>query len=451
LRYKLTEAGIAARNELLCLLDIRPELDGSFNVLDAHDQLKPKRAKNRATTFGDLLAHQPYYSVALGEINDFFAERLENIVDRYKGQCHSNCAIHDDTLSKELKRGILIADAGLREYFYHYYENNTDKNRWQVSKHFYTPCDTVRPRTKKVQSKTRSTRNTQAVISINPAQEIADLLWDLDYCHQQQKFIDKLKAYSTHAIAFSIAAPKPNSELEGSLQEWLLCRLYRSIDLLDYGWNSRWQEIQIEPPECKSGSTGWGLVEICQQIEPLLIDNGIRFSSNKPDDIIDALAKYSIREPVLIQVRNLHREQDRRKIIIDVFWHKLIAQVNKIQLSRATRRSRLIMFLLEENNSPLDEGGSFYPLPKLDVNFADIDNWACPQQVRMSLAKCDEWNDDIDRQIDEQIDKEIRGWPCWREPRIEIKLAEVFNNLCHLFNSGYGSKHISEYWRTEKL
>jgi hypothetical protein len=449
LRYKLTAAGIAARNELLCLLDIRPESDGSFNISAAHVKLKPKRAKDSRTTFGDLLAHPPHYSVAFGEINNFFAERLENIVDRYKGQCHSNCDIHDGTLSEKLNRCTLINDVGLREYFYHYYENNSDKDKWNVPTYFYTHCDAVRLPRNKIQNKSKSTRNIQAGNIINPAKKISDLLWNLDYHDQQKYFTDRIDEYFSHAIAFSVAAPRPTSEREGSLQEWISCRLGRAMDSSVSGWQSRAQQILLEPLECKSGSgsTGWGLVEMCQTIETVLLANGVPFSSSKPDDIIDALAKYSATTPVLIQVRNLHYEQSSREILINIFWKNLIKQASKIALSRSTKRSRLIMLVLEDNNSPQDEANFFYPLRQLDINFADVDKWALPEQVKIALARVDEWNDGIDREVDDLIDKEIRGWPCWNEPRIEIKLPDIFEGLCRLLNSGYGSKRVSEYWK----
>jgi hypothetical protein len=441
LRYKLDTAGIDARNELLILLDLEPE----GRIVEAVAKIVGLYGK----TTVKWLIKEPLGSVQMEEMEKFFAGLLTAVRIKYNGRCDENCQVRDPRLHSTLSRDILITEAGLRSYFYHDYHNNhQDKKNWIVPGHFWIQDNTVRPH-KNVQRQTQSTVNLQNRNSINPAKEIADLLWSLDYQDQQKYFVDRIDEYFSHAIAFSVAAPRPKSEIEGSLQEWISCRLGRAMDSSVPGWQSRAQQILLEPPECKSGSgsTGWGLVEMCQTIETVLLANGVPFYSSKPDDIIDALAKHSATTPVLIQVRNLHYEQSSREILINIFWKNLIKQASKIALSRSTKRSRLIMIVLEDSNSPQDETNFFYPLRQLDINFADVDKWAFPEQVKMALARVDEWNDGIDREVDDLIDKEIRGWPCWNEPRIEIKLPEIFEGLCRRLNSGYGSKRVSEYWK----
>jgi hypothetical protein len=441
LRYKLDEAGIAARNELLSLLEIEP--GGRI----AEDVAKIVGLDSR--TIVKWLVKEPLGSVQIKEIQKFFIGLLTEVRVRYNGRCNENCQIQDLSLQSKLSRCTLITEIGLRSYFYHDYINNyQDKKDWAVPTHFYTQCHTIRP-LKKVQRQPRTSNNSQTRDSINPAKEIANLLWNLNYQDQQKYFADRIDEYLSHAIAFSVVAPRPTSELEGSLQEWLLCRLCRVMDSSVSGWQSRAQQILLEPPECRSGdeSTGWGLIEMCQTIETLLLANGVPFLSSKPDDIICALARYSIKTPVLIQVRNLLYEQSSREILINIFWKKLIEQASKITLSRSTERSRLIMVVLEDSNSLQDKTNFFYPLRQLDINFTDVSKWAKPEPVKLALAKCDEWNDDIDREVDNLIDREIRGWPCWEEPRIEIKLPEIFEGLCRRLNSGYGSKRVSEYWK----
>jgi hypothetical protein len=442
LRYKLDMAGIDARNELLILLDLEPE----GRIVEAVAKIVGLYGK----TTVKWLIKEPLGSVQMEGMEKFFAGLLTAVRIKYNGRCDENCQVRDPRLHSTLSRDILITEAGLRSYFYHDYHNNhQDKKNWIVPGHFWIQDNTVRPH-KNVQRQTQSTVNLQNRNSINPAKEIADLLWSLDYQDQQKYFVDRIDEYFSHAIAFSVAAPRPKSEIEGSLQEWILCRLGRAMDSSVSGWQSRAQQILLEPPECKSGSgsTGWGLVEMCQTIETVLLANGVPFSSSKPDDIIDALAKYSATTPVLIQVRNLHYEQSSREILINIFWKTLIKQASKIALSRSTKRSRLIMIVLEDSNFPeQDETSFFYPLRQLDINFADVDKWAFPERVKLALAKCDEWNDDIDRQIDDLIENQIRGWPCWAEPSIAIKLPEIFDGLCRLLNSGYGSKRVSEYWK----
>jgi hypothetical protein len=435
-RYKLTEDGIVARNELLSLLELNPE----GRIAEAVARIVGLESK----TIVKWLVKEPLGCVQIEEMEKFFIGLVTAIRTKYNGKCDEKCQIYNLKLQSDLRRHILITEDGLKKYFYHDYNNDQQgKKDWIVPDHFYKYCNNTRSRKSTVKYP-KTTKNLQN--SVDPAKKIADLLWNLDYRIQEKKFAANIEEDSSHAIAFSIVAPSPHSDFAPSLQQWLLCRLCQSIE---NDWLIKAKQILIEPPKCKSGDTGWGLIDICQEVEKMLLENGVQISSNKTNDILDTLAKYSAKYPILIRVRNLHHQAYSKKILIDNFWKELVSRIDQIPLSRPMKRSRLIMFVLEDNeNTSRSNDNDVYPLSQLDIKFEDIDRWTGNDKVRMALAKCDELNEEIDQEIEDLIDNKIRGWPCWDEPITEIKLPEIFEGLCRLFDSGgYSSKRVSEYWK----
>jgi hypothetical protein len=268
-------------------------------------------------------------------------------------------------------------------------------------------------------------------------EQIANLLWILDYQDQENKFVGLLPA---KAIAVSISAP---SELT---HQWLTKRLLRRVN---HGGlvNSKLKVILLKPKsstsQIKTSLSQWTLADICNQIA-----TSLKIKEHDPNRIIQELARYNTNQPVLIKVNSLQNELNRQ-ILIDDFWQLLIAQIDRLNnypQSCTAKMSPLIMFVLENH----DERNNFndnlalkhYFLSPLRIGVAHAQNWIVQHPVRTFLL-----DERTEQAINHLHDHQVSTWTCWQKSTPQDKLSLLIETLCRLFVIDCTLSDFDKHWK----
>jgi hypothetical protein len=270
-------------------------------------------------------------------------------------------------------------------------------------------------------------------------EQIANLLWKLDYQDSESKFI---RLSQSKAIAVSVAAPSDWT------QQWLMRRLSRLV--YEEGIVEGMPKVILLKPEYSSNKIEssllqWTLVDICAQIA-----TSLKIKERDPNYIIQALAKHNRKQAVLIKVCGLRNDLDRR-ILIESFWQLLITQIDRLNknspyLSYDAKKLPLIMFLLEnytENCDCIDNSAlRHYMLKPLQIDVSHAQNWITQNNtVNKALLK-----NKTEQSIKNLHDNEIINWSCWQESIYQNRLHLLIENLCRLFLTDCKLTDIVKHW-----
>jgi hypothetical protein len=271
-------------------------------------------------------------------------------------------------------------------------------------------------------------------------EQIANLLWKLDYQDSESKFISLSQS---KAIAVSIAAPSDWT------QQWLMRRLSRLV--YEEGIVGGIPEVILLKPEYSNSKletslSQWTLVDICAQIA-----TSLKIQGRDPNYVIQALANHNRKQPVLIKVCGLRNDLDR-KILIESFWQLLITQIDRLNknsqyLSYEAKKSPLIMFLLENYTEDCDCIDNLalrhYMLEPLQIDISHAQNWITQNStVNKALLK-----NKTKQSIKSLHDHEIINWLCWQESIQQKRLHLLIENLCGLFLTDCKLADIAAHWK----
>lgn len=244
------------------------------------------------------------------------------------------------------------------------------------------------------------------------SQQIAELMWQLDYSkpNQEQKFKDTIKLSSSMAIAFSLAACDPH------LQDWLVFRLVKSLELE----HSDCLEINLIYE--KSKFSAWSLTSIWQQILEQI------------EDITESndFAKYVNQRFVILKVRKT--QLSHQEILINEFWHPLLQQLNSSEWHQKNNLC-LLLFIVNDFDLRLDASYKVCCLePMLSINSADVIEWARTPKVNDYLEK----------------DKGKRKFMQWKKdnvPILDYSLPKLFKTLIAYINPEADLDDVAKSWK----
>jgi inactive STAND len=241
------------------------------------------------------------------------------------------------------------------------------------------------------------------------SQQIAGLMWNLDYSkpNQEQKFKDTIDRSNATAIAFSLAACDPH------LQDWLVYRLVRSLK------RRKWLEIDLTYEESKFSV--WNLMSIWQQIAEQIED---------PTESND-FARYVNQRFVVIKVRKA--QLSHQEILIREFWHPLLQQLNSSDGDQKNEL-RLLLFIVNDGELQLDASYQVICLePILSIDSADIIRWAESPGVSTYLEK----------------DKgriKFKEWKRVKVPTLDYSLPKLFKTLIRYINPEAELDDVAKSW-----
>jgi hypothetical protein len=263
-------------------------------------------------------------------------------------------------------------------------------------------------------------------------QQMAELLCKLDYRDRESIFIDRVRDVYSQAISFSLSAPCK------STQKWLIYRLLRLANSIGSGMDLA---TIITLDRSSPTLSIWNLSNICAEIARTR-ELGIEYQN--PLQVIEDLAAYNRDyRPVLIKVSGLQDELER-DILINEFWQRLIEHIpiDSRSLSLRAKRSRLMMFLLENNSlglSPAPVSDRFFPLAAPEITINDITDWIIDPEVNKILEKHRK-----EEYINDFTEIKLPKWNCWQQDR--NKLYESLDGLCKLFFVDYKLTELEQYW-----
>jgi hypothetical protein len=241
-------------------------------------------------------------------------------------------------------------------------------------------------------------------------QQIAELMWNLDYSkpNQEQQFRDTIKHSNSMAIAFSLAACDP------TLQDWLVYRLIRSLK------RRKWLEIDLTYEE--SEFSVWSLMSIWQQI------------AEQIEDLTESndFARYVNQRFVVIKVRKT--QLSHQEILINEFWYPLLQQLNSSDGDRKNDL-HLLLFIVNDRELQLDASYRVCCLePMLSIDSADIVEWAETPEVSAYLEK------DMGK-------GKFKKWKKYTVPTLNYSLPKLFKTLIAHINPEADLDDIAKYWK----
>ncbi len=256
-------------------------------------------------------------------------------------------------------------------------------------------------------------------------QEIADLLWLLDYSAQEQVF--KEVTQNCKERAFLVQTD------EEKIQRWLVRRLARCVS--DFEHAKKYQ-IRIRSHQMRSDFDAFWQ-EFKQDI-----GNEIN-----RETVIQGLAELCKQKSIIIAIYGLSFLEPEKVLQFHDFWFDL---VNQVRSRQRFFRSHLVLFLAEENkNSVLNK---LHPLklihphtmnepqapiihltPLEKILQKDVTTWLGQQNVYDLLNLADEQAQSI-------VDQDIPNWS-------ETPLAMLEEICCTLFKVEEGIAAIEPYWK----
>jgi hypothetical protein len=241
------------------------------------------------------------------------------------------------------------------------------------------------------------------------SQQIAELMWNLDYSkpNQEQKFKDTIDHSNSMAIAFSLSACDP------TLQDWLVYRLIRSLK------RRKWLEIDLTYEESKFSV--WNLMSIWQQIAEQIED------LTEPNDF----ARYVNQRFVVIKVRKT--QLSHQEILLEDFWYPLLQQLNS---SDGDRKNDLHLLLFIVNDCDLQLDASYQVCclePMLSIDSADIIEWARTPEVSAYLEK-------------DKGKGKFKEWKKDKVPILDCSLPRLFKTLIAYINPEADLDSVAKSW-----
>jgi hypothetical protein len=401
-RCKLSAKGLAARDELLGLLDLAP--GGRIGTKVARIV-----ALDRATITSWLLEKSPKddHAVPADKLKQFFVKLVEAVADRYKGQFYEGNII-DDGLQQRLKRRDIITDVDLRHYLWGYVKHDARKKAdWIVPKHLYDEVlANAESRPPRKRYKPRKVKTTA-----NQSTDVVDLLWHLDYKQQERAFEDALEQQSKCA-AFSIVAPCETT------QRWILNRLIRKI--------APSEPALILPP------IGLRQHPMRNQFEHFWEDLSQHFGTKpEPAAVLKGICHTDVNRPIILTVYGFRQFESVQRRIIDEFWEPLAQTVAD---SPRKECSRVLLFLVDQS-CPTDDTEKLLRLDPLEeIPQKDVRSWLnSPLVVPQWQLKGDE------RFIDRVIG-ELEADNC-QDP------YAVLDKMCFKFGVEGGIVDVEEAWK----
>jgi hypothetical protein len=208
---KLNPAGIAARDELLRLL----ELPATASTVANYLKIAGFKNLDRIRTITPILNNQP---VLYEGLREFFVRAIEKIEYIYRNR-HQDGRIIDEAVCRKLNCQYIFQDRdnncfiGLREYFDYCLRNNIEeKHRWAIEGLYdRVPASPSNRKTKVVRS------NHQ-----RPLVKVEESLHYLNYKTQEFDLREALRQPS-QCMAFSVVAPNDIT------QKWVMDRLLTKV------------------------------------------------------------------------------------------------------------------------------------------------------------------------------------------------------------------------------
>jgi inactive STAND len=401
-RCKLNTKGIAARDELLCLLRLAP--GGRIGTKVANIV-----GLDRATITSWLLEKSPKdnHAVPADKLKQFFVKLVEAVADRHKGQFYEGNII-DAGLQQRLKRREIITDVGLRRYLWGYVNHDArEKASWVVPAHLY---DEVLANAESTLIRKRyKLRKVQT--TANQSIDVIDLLWHLDYKQQERAFEDALDEPSKCA-AFSIVAPCETT------QRWILNRLIRKI--------SPPESVLILPPISLRQHP------MRNQFEHFWEDLSRHFGTKpEPAAVLKGICHTDVNRPIILTVYGFRQFESVQRRILDEFWEPL---TQTIADSQRTERSRVVLFWVDQDCPSHDTQKVLKLDPLEKIPQKDVRSWLnSPSIVSWWQPKGDE------RFVDHLLDELIAD-NC-QDP------YAVLDKMCFKFGVEGGIVDVEEAWK----
>jgi hypothetical protein len=248
-----------------------------------------------------------------------------------------------------------------------------------------------------------------SVNKIISSQQIAELMWNLDYSKptQEQRFKDTIDHNNSIAIAFSLAACDP------TLQDWLVYRLIRSLK------RRKWLEIDLTPEESKFSA--WNSMSIWQQIAEQIED----FTESND------FATYVNQRFVVIKVRKT--QLPHQEVLINDFWHPLLEQLNSSSRDKENEL-RLLLFIVNDSELKLDASYQVCCLePILSIDSDDIRRWAESPGVSTYLEK-------------DKGKRKFKEWKTVKVPALDYSLPKLFKTLIRYINPEAELDDVAKSW-----
>jgi hypothetical protein len=270
------------------------------------------------------------------------------------------------------------------------------------------------------------------------SQQVAELLWKLDYRAQETAFIDLL-CKSRRAELALVRASEPE------IQKWLVKRLAKQVPLFG---SAKKYSVSVAALELLGNYDG-----LWHEIKMKLTDSALLTSkrmSPRPDseEIISFLVELAETTPIIIAVYGLKASGQMRTKLLEDFWAPLVRQVYA-QPDKASR-IRLYLFLAESPSERKNESSkelvtittcnadisvnldTLKPLKKISVN--DVKGWIDSDVVYSSLSQLIK-EEDVKHLLENEI-------PAWKS----ISPNETIQNLCLAFQLEDGVDKIKRYW-----
>jgi hypothetical protein len=210
---KLNQAGMAARDELLMLLEL------PFVATTVKNYLKIEGSRNldRIRTITPILNNQP---VLYEGLREFFVRAIEKVEYIYRNR-HHNGSFIDEALCQKLSRQYILENrennnylVGLRRYFDYCCCNDTNaRHQWTIPNNLYDRVQATSPTDK------------PKVIRANnekPRKDVEESLHYLNYKAQESDLRQALRQPS-QCMAFSVVAPN------NITQKWVMHRLLTKV------------------------------------------------------------------------------------------------------------------------------------------------------------------------------------------------------------------------------
>jgi hypothetical protein len=245
---------------------------------------------------------------------------------------------------------------------------------------------------------------------------VIDLLWYLDYKHQERTFEDAMESQS-QCIAFSIAAPCSTT------QRWLLNRLLRQVPnrekALTITINLRKHPMRHDLGKktgCKEGLD-------CPGFWKELSDH--LGTHPQQDQILKQLCHEEVDRPVILTIHNFRQFEPLQQWIVQEFWEKLHQEISKE--SKRSERSRFILFLVDEC-APCISSRHIENLDLLtEISQRDVQTWLNRDEVAPCFPEV-------------LTDNELMEWN-WADP------WQILDKMCFKFGLEDGVVAIEESWK----
>lgn len=415
--YKLNQAGMDARDELLGLLGYRKDTNKKKKRFGRYNTSKIKQELHLSLdgrTILERILLTPAEGVPPNKLKDFFMHLIERVADRYQlERCNDVCKIIDISLKKHPEHNLLISNHRLMSYFVAYRtRNRQDKDNWELPDNIYDiACkeDSEEIYSKSVKPKSRSTDNRQTLL---------DLLGDLDYERQEEIFYDRLNE-AKQCISFSIVAPCTTT------QKWILNRLMTKAIHRTTG-------RQLSAAERSPFTIDLKKSNVRNSFDEFLRHLSDHFDSD-PDSVIKDICQIESDLPLIFVISEFRSFNSIKKRIFKDFW-----QVINDDISTQTK---IIMFWVDECH-PCEVSNGIMNLALLDpldkITLTDIQRWA-EKNRRFNMFPKTLLPENLcpEKMIQDTLLKS--NWD-WHDP------WQILDNICKKFNLN-GMTDIESLWK----